>query len=364
MSSFERQSKFSREQQSPHLPPLEVFEKAATIPRGEPETFGSTPLDHGLAYTQQRELLQNLQELVDTDIPEDIPENIAEYMKDTFAARFHSRGNANHENYLTALHSCEEFADDPVASEVLSRAKLGHASPAELLLVRQMLGIRSAELACLTHPYGKRLEYITPMREAVRDSVELLGGTYDDEPETRYRVKGVVNEIQWEADYTEGFFMTRKRNLGVMPDGTVIRERTSFILRRIAIPWQNLQAIRRLDAKDSTWQDEAVKVGYLSDIADVLLEADEYSLVIPVSTTIYAFNPETAALIDVRESVAHEVRRRELEKDMAERFPALLAHLDDVRNGANKMPNTNDVKLDNFDSMLYVSHEDEDEDED
>lgn len=331
--SVERQFTSSLEAASTQLLSLELLEKIRDIPCGTPETYGATPLDHASAYEQQCQLLDSLQELVDTDIPEGIPTEIAEYMRDTFAVRFHSRGIANHDNFLTALHNADEFADDPVVSDIILRAKLGHASPAELLIVRDLLGIRSAELACLTHPYGKRVEYVEPMRDAVRQSVEALGGAYFEEPTTRYRVKGVVNEMRWDAKYTQGFFMTRKRDLGLMPDGTIIRERTSYILRSDtegAVPGENLKAIRELDAKGGKWQDDVVRIGHLDEIAATHLAADEFLLVIPVSTTIYAFNAETAAEIAAREEQAQAQRREELQSKIQNEYPALFAHLQQI----------------------------------
>jgi len=352
--SVERQLNFDTKPEALASPSLEILEQARDIPRGAPETFGATPLDHASAYDQQCVLLDAMGELLKTDIPSDIPEEIVKYMEDTFSARFHSRGTANHENYLTALHAEDEFQSTPVTMEMIERAKLGHASPAELLLVRETLGIRSAELACLTHPYGKRIEYIDVMRDSVRQSVELLGGSYYEDPETRYRIKGAVNERYWEANYSEGFFMTRKRDLGLMPDGTVIRERTSFILRSDengALPSSNLEAIRSLDIKDKTWQDDAVRIGHLDQIAAGLLEADEFSLVIPVSTTIYAFNPETASEIETVQQEKREQRRVALQHDIQARFPALFAHMQEAR-VAREVP-----RGENIGDMLFVPPE-------
>lgn len=347
--SEERQPIASNERASIIVPSFELFEKAAQIPCGEPDSYGATPLDHSLAYAQQSELLENLQHLVETDIPEGVPVNIVEHMKDTFAARFIKRGTANYENYLSSLRSCSEYQDDPVASEVLLRAKLGYASPAELLIVRKMLEIRSIELACLTHPYGKRLgenlENINEMRDVVRQSVELLQGTYDDEPETRYRVKEVVN---WKTDnFSDGFLMTRKRTLGRLPDGTIIRERTSFVIRTDengAVPQQNIDAIKQLGATNESWQDALVRAGRLDVIAEELLSADAFDLVIPVSTTIYAFNPETARLIDIRQKVEAMLRHREEGLD-ADIYPEL---------SKQRAAFSEDRRVKNIGGMLFV----------
>lgn len=336
-------------------PSLELLATAEQAPKGRLDTYGATPLDHQLAAAQQWGLLDNLKPLVYTEIPEETPDHIAEYMKDTFEARFHKRGIANHENLLTALHPYEATGDDPELDALVERALMGHASPAEVLIARELLGIRSAELACLSHPYGKRIEYLDEMRDAVRESVEMLGGVYDEDPETRFRVKGTVGMVYDHVDeVSKGFFMTRKRTLGMMPDGTTIRERTSFVLRTEynGVPFVDLAEIRRLDPQSPTWQEDAVRAGDLDTIAAELMEADAFNLAIPVSTTIYAFNYETADAISQRSKEEHDARVEELNRDMSIRYPALSAEM--AKSRAKRAAKDALHKTTNIGDMYYV----------
>jgi len=332
----EQQAGGEFEPQLAHLLPLELLEKVSSIPRGKPDTYGATPLDQSAAYEQQRELLEVLLELVNTNVDKIIPHEIREYMQGTFVMRFQGRADANQEKLLTALRSVEDFAHNPIALDMIQASILGHASPAELILVRGMLGMSGIEVGCVSHPYGKRIEEVAVMRQVVSDSIVLLGGDIIDDPEPRYKLKGVVVDETMEtmssATDSQAFLMTRKRDVGRMPDGTIIRERTSFILRgdAYAIPYENLQAIRALDPKSPTWQADVVRVGNLDGIAAALLKVDAFRLVIPVSSTIYAFNPKTIAEIEKKQLAAREEFRNKMEREMINRFPELLSHIDQL----------------------------------
>jgi hypothetical protein len=91
----------------------------------------------------------------------------------------------------------------------------------------------------------------------------------------------------------------------MMPDGTIIRERSSFVLRlddAMPITDEEREALGSVDLKSKDWQDELVKVGKLDILADTLMKMNEYSLAIPIATTIYAYNPNTAQLIKERDA--------------------------------------------------------------
>ena len=291
------------------IPSKEVLDSIRFIPRGEPDTFGATPLDCQATSSQQIQLLERLQKLVDKDVDVSIPASIREYMKDTLSMRFWGRATANYDKYATALRTADEFIDEPDAYAMIVDSLIGHASPAELLLVSEMLGTSGIELGCASIPYGKRIEEVSAMRAAVRTSVEALGGTPLEDQPLRYIVRGIMNAPMWQSEQIEGFLMTRKRNIGIMPDGTIIRERTSFILRAdIAgtIPESNIAAIQALDPEAPNWRADVVTAGGLDEIATDLLEADEFTLAIPVSCTIYAFNEAREAEI---------IRRKKAKRD-------------------------------------------------
>lgn len=331
-----------------------LLETVSAAPAGRPETYGATPLNHAAAYKQQLSLRNNLAELLEDDIPEGVPDAIIEYMKDTFVSRFIRRGTANHENYLSALRTREEISDDPFIQAMVERAELGHASPSELLVVQQLMGIRSVELACLTHPYGKKIELLEPMRESVRENIELLGGEFYEDPEARYRVKGFAGEF---GDYSQGVLMTRKRIIGNMPDGTIVCERSSFVLRlddESAVSQESVAAITAAVAKlgpmSTDWQNEAVVAGNLDEITNHLLGNNIFAQAIPVSTTIYAYNLETAQQIKDREQHEKALRREEDQRIIETNYPSLLEAIQSAR--LEREMGNRAVK--DIDGMLYV----------
>jgi hypothetical protein len=363
--SFEHERTSGEQDSSLYQITDSLLEAVRFAPSGIPETFGATPLNHAAAYDQQYSLRLSLEQLLVDDISEDVPQEIVEYMRDIFVSRFVSRGTANQENYLSSLKTKEELEDYYLLEDMITRAELGHATPSELLVVRQLLGIRSVELACLTHPYGKKIkQLLEPMRQAVRENVELLGGKYYEDPEVRYRVKGFVGE---QHDYSKGLLMTRKRTIGKMPDGTTIRERSSFVLRlddESVISKETIaeivNAVKKLNRKSTAWQDEIVLVGKLNEIIEQLLGSDAFTLAIPISTTIYAFNLETAKLVKARANEERIARNNELKQDIEAHYPSLLEAIKAARQerAASKRP-TKDI-----DGMLYVGREGEEDDDD
>lgn len=311
------------------LPDPDVFERAKLIPKGTPLTFGATPLGYIRMIDQQRDVLDVLRERVYRQVPGEISPDIATFVQNTFESRFNSRGMANHDNYESSLVKRDLYSDNPFIVEMIDRAEEGVASPVELLVVRSLLGIRSVELACLTHPYGKNIEDLEIMRDVTRDSVELLGGTYHENPETRFRVKGVVREGETSSGNGSGrivgVLMTRKRTLGTLPRGTTIRERTSFVLRlddpRV-VSEEQLESIRGIDVGYGDWTDEILKAGNLSEVATKLMEDDIYSLAVPISSTIYAFNLGTAEKIAAKQAEQKEAIRKESQREL-ENYPAI-----------------------------------------
>ena len=300
----------------------ELLEKASTMQRGEPDTFGATPLDKMITSRQQEMLLAELRQYT-YDVPMGVSMQLASYVHETFADRFRNRAQANNDNYTSSLLTRSAYEENPIAQEVIDRAELGFASPAELLIVQQLLGIRSVELACLTHPYGERIKpLLSEMRSAVGQSVITMGGEMINEPKAHFRAKEVIlNDVSpedWATVYSLsnaerlaiaekyggvcGLLMTRKREIGYMPNGSIIKERSSFILRlddACPITSEEYSAMLEVPA-NKDWQDEVVKAGNLDTAAEVLLSMDAFDIAIPVASTIYAHNHEIANLVTKR----------------------------------------------------------------
>lgn len=305
-----------------HLFVDNILARAEALPKGGPFTYGATPLDRTATFSQQLELATVLRKFTLSDLPEEVPLETIDYIHRTFLERFHGRAEANEENYTTALVPKETYADKPGILSLFEKAELGTASPTEILITRNLRGIRSAELACLTHPYGARIEMLDEMRSVVQDHVEGFGGTYYDTPETRYRVKEVV----WSEDESEdrmlGLLMTRKRTLGQILDGTIIRERSSFLLRADEggfLTDKDLEQLESVDLSSKTWQDDLVQVARLDEIAAFLLDNDEHTLAIPISSTIYGYNLDATRQIEERDATEKQHSREKF----ATEFPNL-----------------------------------------
>lgn len=293
----------------------DLLEVAVRNPRGLPETFGATPLNRAATFHDQILLLQRLDHLIEQP-PETIPRSVQRYVEETFHDRFYERCVANDENYHRALLDRFHYDTTPELSELFDRAELGYASPAELLLTQSLLGIPSIELACVTHPYGRRIEEVYAMRQAVHDAVLALGGELSSDEQVRLRIKEtVLHDVPAEAmprvygvsdqdrlamaDEYGGvacFLVTRKREIGTMPDGTKIRERLSFCLRADdegVLNAADIDALRSFQS--ANWHDEALDAAGLQASILTLLEENEFTQVIPVSSTIYATNPALRA---------------------------------------------------------------------
>lgn len=296
------------------------LEQICDAPRGDMNAYGATPLDRVATLTQQLELRLDLQELTYRGIPDDAPLEVYSYIHSIFIRRFNKRGEANEENFVTSLYYADyQECLDPEVVEIVDLARFGQASPAELLLVREQLGIRSIELACLSHPYGANIEMLDEMRFAIEYAISIYGGEYFKEPETIYCVKEAIDVLDGVPDFTNGVLMTRKSTLGVLDDGTVIKERSSFVLRTDEASGFDQTIIKRLQTelmKDPAmdWMKWLIQEGNLDMISAVLLNSNDFSRAIPVSSTAYAFHSETTRRVyetvkESRTERAEEFRR-------------------------------------------------------
>ena len=307
----------------PDLPYAEYFDSdediiqaVAELPKGKPDTFGATPLDRTRTLQQQLELEKTLRKRT-YNLPSGVSLKIASYLQMIFAQRFHNRAEANEENYQSSLENGADYLTIPGVAEMYDRGELGEASPAELLLIRGMKKIRSVELACYTHPYGNGIETLADMRSAVQTNIEFLGGVYDENPEKRYRVKDIVKDH--ENGDVLGYIMTRKRTLGYMPDGTEIRERSSFLLQ---VDGDIIEDMYGGEIKSFLNEDDLVMdFLHLDDISDALLEYDQFSAAIPISSTIYAFNREDEKKVHLQTEAIRTIERNKF----AEEYPLLFA---------------------------------------
>ena len=287
---------------------------------GEPDTWGATPSSLTASLEDQSRLIHRM--ALRFTVPNhlsDIDPAIMRYMESSFLDRFVNRCMANDENYRRALSpipfSEVDEASNAKHERVRQNVLSGKASVAEILALQAIESIGAIELGSLTHPYGANIEYLDDLRRAVRSSIRLFGGEYFDQPTEVFSISEVINgtpidtldpveyyplskaqrlERADEFGGVSGLLMTRKKTMGILPDGTTIRERTSFVLTKESGLLDPAIIAQMMSTPTCDhWGREAVaSIEGMDDALSSLLNNDEYRSVVPVSSTIYAFNPE------------------------------------------------------------------------
>lgn len=283
------------------------------LPVGTHETFGATPLDarRDVQAMLCKDILEERSDPVLQSFESTVPSLILKNYNPLFSERFNNRVTANAENYSRRLYSPEDVVNflneiDPSGMsgllflESLGRADRGEASMGELLAIQSLLGMASIELGCASHPMGSGLEHLKNLRDTTIECIKRSGGTYVDQPESRYRVKKIIGLEKDDIKGASGYVMTRKRVIGHMPDGTVIKERTSFILNLSRIPEPIRRAVQGIDPMSRESQDELAIAGGIDAFIEQCLADNDFETVLPMSTTVYASNCQTKQEIDMR----------------------------------------------------------------
>lgn len=276
--------------------------------------WGPSPLNafYSTEISDDQENVRHTLEIRARSVPPElgpISEEIQSFVSHSFIARFTDRVMANYDNFGKRL---KRTMTDITLEEMhlVERSLAGDASPAELMYVRQLLGIGSIELGCLTHPYGNNIDKLDTMRGAVVDAVGIFGGTLLDE-KPYYAVKQADNLYMkyMTRGMHDAFLMTRKRDLAVLPDRSLIRERSSFIVRideASGFDQQIAKNIRKVPVHNNpNWTQHIAIAGRLNEVVPPLLENNEFSKAIPSATTIYNFDRETIARIKMRDRTEH-----------------------------------------------------------
>jgi hypothetical protein len=269
---------------------LAEFRRVASNEHGEPLTWGATPLvlSPDVALQQNDVKMQIAELFEDGHIPSYVSKDLAEYIEVLNMSRTYNREDHNRNSFVYRGKTDLDGIPFEVL-EVLDRALKGSASPAELLLIARVLEIPTIELASLTHPYGQRIEQLEPMRDAVGEAITLLGGRKIIDKAPEYEVKGSDNPH--DPSSMEGIHMTRKRKVGILPDGTEIMERSSFVILIDNLPAEVAEKVRSI-AYGPAWAEEVLRAEDLDILIPMLLDDDIHDTAIPISTTVVAINPE------------------------------------------------------------------------
>lgn len=302
---------------------LEVDPRSAL--KGNPYTYGETPL---LTNPEQQGVFHRLLDRIAFNTPMDTPDAFQEFILSHFSSRFYRRQARNEQSYID--RSVIDLGTiEPETRVLLDLALVGSASPVQLLQLRQDIGMPSIELARVTHPYAVDMAVIDEMRSVVEYAIEQAGGELCDGSDcTTFGIESshIMSSSGCEIDFVKlemldmtsdgeeecmkmlesarqrdsakltGVLTKRKRTLAVLEDGTKIIERSSFILRidkdseldqLIAHRMRNVV----IDGNPN-WKQEMTEACDLSALMGVLLADNRFDILVPLSTTVYAYNPE------------------------------------------------------------------------
>lgn len=290
--------------------------------RGDHLTWGATPLKFN---AEQIQVYNSLYQRIQDSATESTPDQVKEFVLQHFMSRFFQRQDRNTKSFVDRRSVVIENLDDEYQS-ILAEAIDGVSNPNDLLKLRHELDMPSIELGRLTHPYGKNMETLPDMRQAVDYAIEQQGGVLiDDDSLTTYDVDGA--HIQDKGPTLQcGFLMKRKRVRGLLPDGTVVMERSTFVLRvdidspldqNIASKFREIRTY-----KNPFWDKMAMEIINANNLLPALLDEDKFDIAIPLSTTVYAFNPER-----IEEVENNEKERRLKVNSPEERKTKLMSEL-------------------------------------
>lgn len=271
----------------------DIYEQTRLNKKGLPLTWGATPLAYSPAImAQQRTVKQEIQKLFDLrHRPTNISPEVADYIIDLNLARTIRREIKNTDSYIYRGNDQLTQPEFTKFDELVERALMGQAAPAELLFLAHILQIPTIELASLTHPYSQRIELLEEMRSAVEEAVYIMDGTITPSGDVTYAIKGSDNPHR--PDAIRALHMTRKRSIGNTNDQTNVMERSSFVVLVDKLDLSVAAAIRAVPYQDNpNWSTRVFKASKLQHVVPQLLAENHYDIAIPVSTTVVAINNE------------------------------------------------------------------------
>lgn len=271
-------------------------------------SFGASPfagIEHPEVQRSQNHIVRPLLlQRVEQSAPANTPDSLRQFMEQSFLTRFTGRAMRNYEAYCERLEKTPAELISPEFNDVHDRAMRGLASPSELLIVREVLKMKSIELARLTHPYGAKINELDPMRHSVAMAIRRFGGVVFQPDECQDQLKLRSTDLLMNPerkDEAMGLLMTRRRMIGMLEDDTAIMERSSFVVPIYQGSQfdpelsRRMRAVPLIENKDRMAQLE--DAGQLSDVVPGLLKNNNFSAAIPLSTTIFAYNRTTATEI-------------------------------------------------------------------
>jgi hypothetical protein len=303
--------------------------------RSKERPYEPTPLFLNLVKDRQSVIRDQMLDILENRRPDYVSDELYSFIEIIYMSRDANRDVKNAESYGNRLFD-EDTIQSPLINDAIERAKYGTASAEELFVVAQTLGMSSIELAKLTHIYGYRLEHIEAMRRDVAGAIELNGGEvfHGEDVEEGFTLIGFDRTITNSNRPCHGLVMRRKRTVGRV-DNYDVFERSSFVVNLDKKSGTKLSPdlLRYLNnyevnAKNEVivkgkpvWSQDIMKNSSLRKEVKRCIERDDLVSVVPISTTVYAFNPEIEELQSIRE----EERRRKSREEFEQSAPSITS---------------------------------------
>jgi hypothetical protein len=292
---------------------------------------GATPLA-GAEYPDVKKMQEVVRQLLlkrtEDNAFDDIPEELKSFMIDCFSNRFNARALKNYESYVERLNYIDPSDMSDEFHDQYERSMRGLASPESLIIVRRTLGMKAIELARATTSYGAMVELLEPMREEVGAAIKRQGGIVLDSVDYQDKFKIRTADLLVSPDDHEemmGLLVTRRRNVGLLDDDTLVMERSSFVIPTYeggAYDPELSRAMRRVKlANNPDAIQQLHEAGRIDSVVPQLIQAQDFRAAMPQSTTIFAFNKTTDQQIKERNVRQKPRRAREYMMSMTRKEP-------------------------------------------
>lgn len=310
-------------------------ERVPSPEQPRPETWAASTIDtspegRSRLFEQSIMLRERTERAIETL---GLSRHMGNYLFLTVEQRIAHENHLNYSSYQNRLN--ETQASDDLTLEYIGafqRANQSTASPDDLLTVREVNMMESVELGKLSHIGGEGIEYLRAMEGSIYSAIDRRAGLIVANPEESFNL--ITNDalmLESRAGI-QAITANRKRCIGHLPCGTRIVEKSQFILRtdeESTFDPAIVDKIHRIKIEDGeTWRDQILRIrGFEDALAQAFNDAiqgnanetpkNRFSAIIPVSTTVYAYNKEIHDGTKTREH-RHRVDAR-LAKEVASR---------------------------------------------
>lgn len=283
----------------------DMLEQLSQTMRGEPGTFGSTPFNPYLASIadQQRAIAKQHGTLLKAQ-PKNVREPLASELVDFNSGRLVHRMEKNFESFEHREHYDFSIIPDEMR-EVAQRVLTGHGSPAENIVIADILGMPTVELASTSHFYGnpKRMKILTPHRTAVEECIAFYDGILIASQVKPHVASGSrTDDFQIKNGYrntsynrapelSDVFPMTRTRLIGLVKKYRIY-ERSSFLLDVTKLDPELVDSIQAVDANEPNRLEHILGTPNFYATVKKILDSNQYDIGVPVATTTWAVHTE------------------------------------------------------------------------